>query len=254
MEPKQLRVLLANDSPILRIELGSALASNDEITLVATVADGSDALGQLGRHIVDVALLDVDMPVLDGVATARAIAAQHPDVTVVMLTAFEREDFLEQSLLAGASGFLTKDLPLKELVILLQHAASGKTVMGARPTALLAQSYREQARRKETSSDFIATVQAMPLRLKEVFDLLVAAASNRDIAHELHLSESTVRGYVSEILRLTGSRSRTEVAARALSSGLPDQALGLRPAAPGRPARGTRCVAATRRPGPASPR
>lgn len=215
-----LRVLLADDDPPVRESLGSLLGAREDIELVAAVPDGLAALDAVARRPVDVALLDVEMPGLDGIETARRIAAWHPAIVVVMLTAFASDDFLDQALTAGASGFLTKDLPVARLADLLHEAARGGTVMGPRPTALLAEAYRSRLVQREEDPAFIAAVEALPGRLREVLSLLTHAASNRAIAAALGISEKTARMYASEILRRTGCRSRAEVAVRALNAGV----------------------------------
>ncbi|WP_075889217.1 response regulator [Actinomyces provencensis] len=217
MDP--LRLLLADDDPALRESLASLLGSREDIDLVDSVPDGAAALGVLEERCVDVALLDVDMPVLDGIDTTRRIVARHPDVTVVMLTSFAQDDFLDRALAAGANGFLTKDLPIASLARLLHAAVAGETVMGPRPTAMLAESYRSRVIQREEDPEFVAAIDALPTQLREVLGLLTRAASNRTIAKTLGLREKTAQAYVSDILRRTGCQSRAEVAVRALAIG-----------------------------------
>ncbi len=217
---RPLKLLLADDDRLTREGLAELLGERDDIDLVAVVGDGAAAIDALTRTIVDVALLDVDMPVLDGITAARITAARHPGVTVVMLTAFEQEGFLAQALSAGAQGFLTKDIPIDQLAQLLHSAAAGITVMGPRPTAMLAKSYREQAARREDDPEFTKAVDKLSPRLRNVFDLLTRAESNQRIADLLGLSEGTARIYVSQVLTATGCSSRAEVAVRAVKVGL----------------------------------
>lgn len=215
-----LRLLLADDDPVFTAAMADLLGSREDVDLVAVVPDGAAALEVLEGGGVDLALLDVDMPVLDGIATARRIAGSFPGVRVVMLTAFEQSDSLGRALVAGASGFLTKDMPVDRLVALLHEVMLGATVMGPRPATLLADSYRERTRGRGDDLAFTTAVADLPPRYRQVFDLLTKAASNRRIAQSLHLSEGTVRVYASAVLQLTGCASRSELAIRAMDSGL----------------------------------
>jgi Response regulator containing a CheY-like receiver domain and an HTH DNA-binding domain len=215
-----LRLLLADDDAVFTAAMADLLGAREDVDLVGVVADGAAALQVLEEHDVDLALLDVDMPVLDGIATARRIAREWPRVRVVMLTAFEQPDSLGRALGAGASGFLTKDMPVDRLVSLLHEVVMGATVMGPRPATLLADSYRDGNSRGDRDPEFTSSVEALPGRYREVFDLLTHAASNRVIARELHLSEGTARVYASKVLQLTGCRSRAELALRALGARL----------------------------------
>lgn len=120
-----LRLLLADDDPVFTAAMADLLGAREDVDLVGVVADGAAALEVLEDSEVDVALLDVDMPVLDGIATARRIARSRPQLRVVMLAAFEQPDSLARALGAGASGFLTKDMPVDRLVSLLHEVVLG---------------------------------------------------------------------------------------------------------------------------------
>lgn len=215
-----LRLLLADDDAVFTAAMADLLGAREDVDLVAVVSDGAAALQVLEEHDVDIALLDVDMPVLDGIATARRIARAWPWVRVVMLTAFEQPNSLGRALGAGASGFLTKDIPVERLVSLLHEVVLGATVMGPRPATLLADSYRDGGSCGVRDPRFTSSVEALPGRYREVFDLLTHAASNRVIARELNLSEGTARVYASRVLQLTGCSSRAELALRALGARL----------------------------------
>lgn len=188
------------------------------VELVAAVSCGEQVLPVLRRRDVDVVLLDVDMPGMGGIETAQRIFAQHPEVVVVMLTAFEQPNSLADALAAGARGFLTKDVPVREIVARARRALAGEVVMGAQPTAILASAYARAAKHSQ-ADDFADRAALLPERLVPVLDLLIMGASNREIAEELHLSEGTVKVYVSRILEETGCENRTEVAIRALRTG-----------------------------------
>lgn len=135
-----IRVLLADDDVIVREGLADLLNQQDGIDVVAVAENGSEALRELSKQTVDVALLDVDMPVLDGLATAKEMARLRPSVAVVMLTVFEHEESLARSLALNVRGFLTKDIPSAQLAQLIRQAHDGYLVFGPRPTRILANS------------------------------------------------------------------------------------------------------------------
>lgn len=156
-----IQLALADDDPIVRKHLSRALDTSEDIAVVGAAADGEALLQVLRRHPVDIALVDVEMPVLDGISTTKKIKSEFPDVIVLVLTAFEKEDRLRQALAAGATGFLTKDIDLDELPELIQKAQRGEAVMGARPTNILFKAYRDQAIRREEYKELIEAVESM---------------------------------------------------------------------------------------------
>ncbi len=220
MNDTPVRVLLADDDPLLRTSMTRLLRGRPDIDLVAAVADGVQALRALTDRPVDVALLDADMPVLDGIATTTRIRTQHPRVTVVILTAFEHDDFLPRAMAAGASGFLTKDTPVEDLITLVHRAHAGETVLSPRPTTMVLDSYRSHATARESEARFLAAVDTLPPHLRDVLTLLADATPTRTIAARLHLSEETIRTYVKQVLHHTGCTTRTEIVARALRADL----------------------------------
>ncbi len=215
-----IQLALADDDPIVRKHLSRALDTSEDIAVVGAAADGEALLQVLRRHPVDIALVDVEMPVLDGISTTKKIKSEFPDVIVLVLTAFEKEDRLRQALAAGATGFLTKDIDLDELPELIQKAQRGEAVMGARPTNILFKAYRDQAIRREEYKELIEAVESMDPTKREIFSLLIAGMSNRQIASELGFKESTVRTYSSQVFAATGCDSRTKLAVRAMAAGL----------------------------------
>ncbi|MDO5676354.1 MAG: response regulator transcription factor [Propionibacteriaceae bacterium] len=217
---RPLKVLLADDDPLLLHGLATILNTQPGIEVVAAVSDGAAAMTAMTSHSIDVALLDVDMPVIDGIHAAAHITQRYPNTTVVMLTAFEHDNFLDRALAAGAHGFLTKDIPADQLANFIHQARSGTTVMGPKPTRILANSYRDQLHRRDEHREFIDAVENLPPHLRAVFDLMAHAMPNKTIAARLHLAENTVRIYVSQILAATNSPSRAHLALTATKSGL----------------------------------
>lgn len=216
---EDIRVLIADDDPIIHDSFARLLDSQDGIKVEATAPNGAEALTKMTRGI-DVALIDVDMPILDGIEAAKLIRKSYPQTTIIMLTAFEHEDSLAQALAAGVQGFLTKNTTPKEIAEYLKKARAGTTVFDTRPTTILTESYTEKALTQAQYADFINAVNTLPQRLQPVFTQLLDAKTNKEIAQELHMSPTTVRSYVSEILAHTGCKSRGQLAITAARAGI----------------------------------
>lgn len=220
IEPEEIRVLLADDDDIYRENLALLLNDADGIRVVATAGNGAQAISEIAKHLVDVALLDVDMPVLDGIATAGAIEKTNPSVTVVILTAFEHEESLASCLEKNVSGFLTKDTPVEQLALLIRQAHRGKQVISGTPTELLTQTYLRNHQSQLQYRDFIKRTETLPEHLKPVLKLVAQALPNKEIAKTLSLSESTVKSYVSDILTHTNCATRGELSLCVIRSGI----------------------------------
>ncbi len=194
MPDRTIRVLLADDQHLVRGALAALLSLEEDIEVVVEVGRG-DAVVEAARAArPDVALLDVEMPGLDGIAAAAALRAAAPGVRVLMLTTFGRPGYLRRAMEAGALGFVVKDAPADQLADAVRRVAAGQRVVDpALAAATLAGG-------------------ASPLTARER-DVLVAArdgATISDIAARLFLSEGTVRNYLSAAITKTGTRNRVE--------------------------------------------
>lgn len=218
--PNEINILIVDDDDIIRQGLANLLNHQDGIHVVATATNGKDALLKARSMDVQVVLLDVDMPVMDGVSTAKILAEKHPQIAVIMLTNFRHQDSLAKSLQANVRGFLTKDIPVEQLAVLIKQAHCGMTVMSPEPIALMTSSYVKTQSQNEQFKDFIASVNSLPPHLRTVFDLLITALPNKLIAKQLGLTESTVRSYISDIFTATGFNSRGELCLTAAKAGL----------------------------------
>jgi two-component system, NarL family, response regulator DesR len=189
-----IRLLLADDQELVRQALCALLALEDDFEVVASVGRGDEVVGAAREHRPDVALLDIEMPGLDGLAAAAVLATQVPDCRVVMLTTFGRAGYLRRAMEAGAAGFVVKDAPADVLADAIRRVLTGERVVDP---ALA-----------------VATLAAgeSPLTARER-DVLIAArtgATIAEIASRLYLSEGTVRNYVSAAITKTGARNRVE--------------------------------------------
>ena len=189
-----IRLLLADDQNLVRTALATMLGLEDDFEVVAQVARGDEVVGAALQSRPDIALLDIDMPGVDGLAAAAALSHEVPDCRVIMLTAFARPGYLRRAMEAGAAGFVVKDAPAEQLADAVRRVVRGERVVDPGLAA--------------------ATLAggASPLTGRER-DVLVAArdgATVADISAKLFLTEGTVRNYLSAAIAKTGVRNRVE--------------------------------------------
>ena len=198
-----IRLLLADDQALVRGAMAALLDMEPDLSVVAEVGRGDEVLAAVRANAVDVALLDVEMPGLDGVAAARQLHAAVPKCRVLMVTTFGRAGYLRQAMAAGASGFIVKDTPARQLADAVRRVHEGLRVVDP---GLAAQSLAQGD---------------SPLTEREA-DVLRSARDGgtvADIARDLHLSEGTVRNHLSSAIGKTGARTRAEAVRLALDNG-----------------------------------
>lgn len=218
MSSAPVRVLLVDDQALFREALATLLDVRDDIEVVGEAADGDEALRRAAALSPDVVLMDLRMPVLDGVAATRRLRVERPEVRVIALTTFDDDEEVFAALRAGAVGYLLKDVSSERLVEAIGAASRGESVLqpsvAAKVIARFAQLPDE------------ATLRPQPLvvplsdRELEIVRLLADGRSNREIATALFLAEGTVKNHVTNVLAKLGARDRTQAALRARSLGL----------------------------------
>ena len=214
---RTIRILIADDHPVFLRGLCMLLELRAErIKIVGTATTGTGAVRIAQREPVDVALLDIRMPGLDGVAAARTIRAHNPSIRVVILTTFDERELVHGALDAGVSGYLLKDAPVDEIVDAIEMAFKGRLLLSTRAARRL----REDADDKQEISEAQHMLNQLAPREQEVFLLLAHGEDNATIANTLSLSEGTVRNYVSRIYDVLQVRRRTEAMAWAQIQGL----------------------------------
>lgn len=214
---RPVRLLIADDDQILLGALRTSFGRREEVTLVDAVDSGISALAVLASKRVDLALIDVDMPGMDGIQTVRRIRELHPDVTVVMYTNFEQEGSLEKALSAGAHGFLTKDVSFDTLFQGVLRAYQGAPVMASRPVEILVDYFKSHPANNDV--ELRHAIEGLPSSLRSVLDELIQGHPNKIIAENLGLTPGTVRVYVSDLLSRTECDNRSQLAARAARLG-----------------------------------
>jgi DNA-binding NarL/FixJ family response regulator len=213
-------VLLADDQELVRSGFAMILDAQPDITVVAEAADGAAAVTAVREHRPDVALLDVRMPHLDGVAAARVICAETA-CRVIMLTTYDREDYLYDALYAGASGFLLKSVRRDDLVHAVRVVAAGESLLA--PTAtrrLIDELVRVRPRAGVKPPERLDVLTA---RERDVLRLLGRGLSNAEIAVALTVSEHTVKTHVSNVLAKLHLRDRVQAVIAAYETGLAGQ-------------------------------
>ncbi|WP_103334753.1 response regulator [Amycolatopsis sp. CA-126428] len=211
-----IRVLLVDDQRLVRAGFRSILDGEDGITVVAEAADGREALQAAHEHHPDVVLMDIRMPVLDGLAATRHLL-EDPGVhtKVVILTTFDLDEDVYGALRAGASGFLVKDTEPEELIHAVRVVARGDALLAPSITRRLIAEFAARGTRPAPSP----ALDRLTYREREVLSLVAAGLSNDDIARELTLSPATAKTHVSRIMTKTGTHDRAQLVVLAYESG-----------------------------------
>jgi DNA-binding NarL/FixJ family response regulator len=216
---RPVRVLVVDDQTLFREALTTLLGVRVEVEVVGAVEDGAQALEAVALLRPDVVLMDLRMPVLDGVATTRRLHVEQPDVRVLVLTTFDGDDEVFPALRAGAVGYLLKDATASRLVEAVQAAARGESVLQPSvATKLIARVSQLPDPRDVPRPQPL--VDPLTERELEVLRAVADGLSNREAAALLFLSEGTVKNHVTNVLAKLGVRDRTQAALRARALGL----------------------------------
>jgi DNA-binding NarL/FixJ family response regulator len=213
-----IRVLLADDQALVRGGFRSILEGQDDIEVVGEAADGAEAVEQALRLQPDVLLMDIRMPRLDGIeATRRLLASPQVTARVLILTTFDHDAYVYDALRAGASGFLLKSAPPRELAGAIRTIAAGQSLLAPEITRRMIEDY---VRRPKPGSGPPAELASLTTRELEVLHLIAEGRSNAEIAGVLFLSEPTVKTHVTRILAKLDVRDRVQAVVFAYESGL----------------------------------
>ncbi|AXK32417.1 DNA-binding response regulator [Streptomyces armeniacus] len=214
-----IRVLVVDDEPMVCAHLRTILGAAERLEVVGEAHDGAEAVESVLRLNPHVVLMDLRMPGVDGLTAIEHIAALPKPPVVVALTTFDADSYVLRAMRAGASGFLVKSTPPEDLVGLVQVAADGHTVMSPAATQrlLVAAGERQRAEKRRDG-----LVEDLTDRETEVLKCLGEGLSNARIAQRLHLTEATVKGYVSRLLVKLDCANRTQAGLLAFEAGLCD--------------------------------
>jgi DNA-binding NarL/FixJ family response regulator len=210
-------VLIADDQALVRVGLRKILESEPETTVAGEAADGEEAVKAAARLRPDLVLMDIRMPVLDGIEATRRIVRAQPDTRVLMLTTFGLDTYVYDALRAGASGFMLKDAPPEEITAAVRIVASGEALLTPAVTRAVIEEF---VRQRPAAAVAPPPVSDLTPREREVLDLLARGLSNPEICEQLVISEATAKTHVARILQKLDLRDRVQTVIYAYESGL----------------------------------
>jgi DNA-binding NarL/FixJ family response regulator len=213
----KIKILLVDDQPLFREGLRTLLSVHADFEVVGEAGNGAEAIRLANSLAPAVVLMDLQMPVLDGVAATRRLQTEQPDCRVIVLTTFDDDEMVFDGLRAGAVGYLLKDAPSEKLAEAIRVAARGETFLQPSVAAKVVAEFARLSNRKVTVT---AALEPLSARELEVLRLIAQGASNREIADTLFLAEGTVKNYVTNILGKLEVRDRTQAALKARESDL----------------------------------
>ena len=212
-----IRVLICDDQALVRGGFRAILDARPEIEVVGEAENGAQAVALAERRHPDVILMDIRMPVLDGIEATRKLVADGSQARIIVLTTFDLDEYVHAAIRAGASGFLLKDVTPAKLVEAIGIVAHGDALLAPSVTRRLLERFAATLPVGDRSSDALAELTAREI---EVLRLLAGGLSNAEIAAELVVSEATVKTHISSVLRKLGLRDRVQAVIVAYQTGL----------------------------------
>jgi DNA-binding NarL/FixJ family response regulator len=201
-----IRLLLVDDQEIFRQGLAKILGTKEDLEVVGQAAHGQVAIALTDELQPDVILMDIRMPVCDGVTATREIHQRYPWIKIIVLTTFDDDEYIWQSLQAGAIGYLLKRTPIEQITVAIRSASQGYSQLG--PT--IAPKIFGQMQPAAPAIEFNTVVTGLSKRELEVLKLIAAGKNNQEISRSLHLTEGTVRNYITNILSQLDVRDRVQ--------------------------------------------
>jgi DNA-binding NarL/FixJ family response regulator len=213
-----IRVLVADDQPLMRAAFEMTLRTEEDIELVGEASDGLDAVEQARRLRPDVILMDVRMPGLDGVEATRILAAEDRTTKILILTTFDIDEYVIEAIRAGASGFLLKDVRPSDLIEAIRIVARGDALLAPSVTRRLLESIAPSLPALRPPK--VGLLDALTPTERKVLALVGRGASNHEIAAELFVADTTVRTHIRHILEKLALRDRVQAVVLAYDTGL----------------------------------
>lgn len=205
-----IKVLLVDDQSLIRQGLRALLELEQDLEIVGEAENGENALDLVAELQPDVVLLDIRMPIMDGVAATKEIQKRFPGIKVLVLTTFDDDEYVTAALQNGAMGYLLKDTPSEELAVAIRAVHKGYTQLGPGIVRKLLTQFPGTTPTQSPPAP--PSLAELTPREKEVLRLIATGASNREIAQELYISEGTVKNHVTNILNRLNLRDRTQAA------------------------------------------
>lgn len=211
-----IKILLVDDQMLVREGIKSLLNISEKVTVVGELADGSQILDAISQLEPNVILLDLSMPVMDGIATLKHLNEHKITTPVIILTTFDDHEFILKGIQTGAKGYLLKDVSLDTLIDAIETVYSGKRLLQPALTERLMLGLQN------IKSDYAApnVIEALSPKELEVLGLMASGCSNREISESLHKSEGTIKNHVSSLLSKLGARDRTRAVLTAIEKGI----------------------------------
>lgn len=210
-----IRVLVVDDQSMVRAGLRMLLTGEPDIEVVAEAGNGREAIAQVARFHPDIVLMDIRMPVLDGLEASRRILAADDSVRVLVLTTFDLDEYVYEALRGGASGFVLKDDPPEQLIAAVRTIAAGEALLSPTVTRRVIQQFTRLHRQAPPKA-----VDSLTSRELDVFRLITQGLSNAEIGQELFISDTTVKTHVTRLLQKLGLRDRAQAIVLAYQTGL----------------------------------
>ncbi|MFD4350314.1 response regulator [Streptomyces coelicoflavus] len=202
-----IRVVVVDDQPLIRAGFSMVLAAQDDIEVVGEADNGAGALDLLRRTAADVVIMDVRMPVMDGISATEQLLRREDPPRVLVLTTFDNDDDAFAALRAGASGFLLKNSPAADVVAAIRTVAAGESVVSSRVTRLLLDRFAAQL---GPSADQGDRLKVLTDRERDVLALVARGLSNIEIAAELHVAQATVKSHLGNLMAKLQLRDRAQ--------------------------------------------
>lgn len=209
-----IKLLVVDDHRVVRAGLVALLQQSPGVTVVGEAGNGEEAVAQIDSLQPDVVLMDIQMPVMNGVEATRQIKAGWPGVEVLVLTTYSDDELIWGGLQAGAKGYLLKDAPPDELLRGIEAVAAGQSLLPPEIAAKLVQVISQGGPAKREPGEQLTE------RELEILRLIASGAANKEIAGQLYISENTVKTHIANLFQKLGARDRTEAVTRALARGL----------------------------------
>jgi two-component system response regulator NreC len=205
--PRQIRILLADDHAVVRDGLRALLERQLDMVVVAESGDGRESVQLAETHLPDVVLMDVAMPVMNGIEAARRIIAALPRTGVVMLSMHQDESYVLRALKAGAKGYLLKDSPREDVLAAVRAAAEGRSFLSRKISRILQEDYVRQLQSRGLEDSY----ELLTDREREILQLLAEGKANKDVANLLNISLTTVETHRGHILQKLALHSTAEL-------------------------------------------
>lgn len=205
-----IRVMIADDQVIVREGLKKILSLDDEIEVICEAEDGYDVINKLREHIVDIILMDVRMPKMDGIKTTNLVKKQYPKINIIILTTFDEDEYIFNGIKSGISGYLLKDSEIDYILKSVKEAYNNKMMFDPVVTPKLVNALNLSNNINSTNKEILSVLTE---REMEITKLVTSGKSNKEISETLFISEGTVKNYISKILKKLKLQRRTQLLA-----------------------------------------